>query len=43
MSFNDVHKLKPENLTLRTVYGFDNLGNRVPVDYYITGSQRMNL
>lgn len=39
MSFNGSPRLKPEkpgneNSTLKTVYGFDVLGNRIPIDSY---------
>lgn len=39
MSYNGFHRLKPENpgnknLESRTVFGYDSLGNRVPVDSY---------
>lgn len=34
MSFNDIHRLKPQNLKEVIVYVPDFLGNRVPVDSY---------
>ena len=39
MSFNNFHHLKPKNLenknlTLKTIFGFDFLGNCVPIEYY---------
>lgn len=34
MSFNDIHRLKPQKLKEVIVYAPDFLGNRVPVDSY---------